>query len=607
MSKRAPETIADLNARRMQQRQKSGEVVPVCNMLVDSPGPQLLVPTPYILDETHTYRLKQDGYEENETRSIVAHSPILVTGVYQDIDTGRESLELCWRRHGVWRHQIIEREICADTRKIISLSANGFPVSSVNAKQTVDYIARFEALNLAQLPVSRTSGHLGWQGKNGGLGFLFGRTWIPATDTHEVAFRGMDSGDEQIADGYHSSGSIDEWINSLLPAMKFARARVAFYTAFVPSILHILKCSNFVLDFAGRTSVGKTTLQQIAASVVGNPDEKSSDSVLGTWDSTKVFIERASSVVTGMPVILDDTKRAKNGKTVADALYTIANGRGRGRGNTKGISRTETWRTVLISSGEQPATSFTNDGGAKGRTLEIRGLPFGSNNAKTRMMVERLKIDLMTNYGHGMPLFIRWVLKHEADWLEWTKQYRDSIVPYAAQSTDAVAGRLAAYAAAIETTAALVHVAFAEEGHELPWKFENPLSELWEGAINEASDPLGEEEAVRDVMSWAAANETSFYGRHVTDSENRPKQPTGGWFGRWDRGNKWTCIVFDHGKLRDILIRLGYNESDVLNAWREREWLDVTKGQKGFQKKVRICGEQAWGIVLRRAAVESVE
>lgn len=606
MTKRPPENVVQLAERQKRIQQQSQELVSIHDLISNAPSVDAVIPAPYSLDDDHTFRLTV-GEDGEPTRRIIAHSPILIVGILRDVESDREAWELCWKRHKSWQYQTVDRETCADSRKIVSLSAFGFAINSTNARALVQYLSELEAANMNRLPVSYVSSHLGWHGQNGESGFLFGRQWISESNSPSVSFRGADIGDEQLADGYHQAGDIDTWIKALGPAMKHPRARVAFYTAFVPALLEIIKCSNFIVDFAGRTSVGKTTLQRIAASVVGNPDERMPNSALGTWDSTKVFLERASAVVTGLPVVLDDTKRAKNGKTVADMLYTVANGRGRGRGNVKGISRTGTWRTVLISSGEQPAISFTNDGGTRGRVLEIRGMPFDQNDSVTRRMVERLNIDLMTNYGHGMPLFVQWLIKNRDEWPQWTQQYRDAIAKYADGISDPVAGRLGAYAAAIEVTAALVHVAFATEEHPLPWQVVNPIDGLWEGIVREAGDPLGEEEALRDVMAWATANEKAFFGRHDLDIEGRSKVPTGGWYGRWNRGPKWPYIAFSSPALKQLFTKQGYNDTEVLNAWRERGWIDVPSNQKGYQKMVRLDGERQWFIVLKREAVEGLE
>ena len=49
----------------------------------------------------------------------------------------------------------------------------------------------------------------------------------------------------------------------------------------------------------------------------------------------------------------------------------------RGRGSPQGVQRTTRAHGVLLSTGEAPATSFTNDGGTRARTLCLWGSPFG--------------------------------------------------------------------------------------------------------------------------------------------------------------------------------------------------------------------------------------
>src|SRR4051794_18740252 len=190
---------------------------------------------------------------------------------------------------------------------------------------------------------------------------------LSPTDWHEdwIAFRGLAAGDEQIADAYHAAGSLQGWLRAVQAVAGYPLALLALYAAFVPPLLEILGAPNFIVDWANRTTTGKTTALRVAASVWGKPDERAVDGALGTWDATTVWIERASAVLHGLPLILDDTKRAKNPKVIAEALYSVASGRGRGRGNPRSLAQTRTWRTVLLSTGESPATSFTQDGGTR--------------------------------------------------------------------------------------------------------------------------------------------------------------------------------------------------------------------------------------------------
>src|SRR5258708_24083098 len=101
-------------------------------------------------------------------------------------------------------------------------------------------------------------------------------------------------------------------------------------------MLRIYRCTNFPSDRSARTSVGKSTVVTVAASVVGNPDIRTENAIVHTWNSTRVFVERLCAVATDMPVFLDDTKQVRKADVVGEILYDFANGQERWRGNIVG-------------------------------------------------------------------------------------------------------------------------------------------------------------------------------------------------------------------------------------------------------------------------------
>lgn len=612
--------IKKLNSNLRLATENERKLLTAGDFLDDAPMPELVIPDGYRLkaDATMLRSFQFTGF----VIETIAHGALLITGRTRDIDGESEGLRLSWKRGGPWRHKVVDRGIVLDSRRLISLADGGFPVTSGDAKEQVDYFAKFEAENFSELPVARTTSHLGWQGRNGDAGFLIGHRFIKpdgeeievdgTADSFEwsgesITFRGAGPGDEQIIEGYAREGSLDGWIEAVAEVVKYPRVIFTIYAAAATPLLQILGLPNFIVDLSARTSQGKTTTQRAAASVWGNPDERKPGAALQTWDVTKVYVERASAVLSGLPLILDDTKRARDPRMIAETLYAVTSGRGRGRGTLQGVATTRTWNTVLLSSGEQPVTSFTNDGGTKMRVLEIEGAPFGRQDVETGKLVEVFNLNILANYGHAGPAFVRWLIEniHLKD--EWKKEIRLRTEGYIRSAAGEKAGRLAVYAAVVAQAATLLHTAL-----DLPWSFEDPIQHLWAEISGEADDAVGAKRALRHLLSWAWANESRFIGREQENVRGVPVAPPSGWIGRWDRGDDYGFIAFYPHAVKDLLEGQKFNLEAILGEWRDRNWIDTDVGeQKRFTKRVRIRGpdgsEAPHFYVINRDAIDSID
>lgn len=589
------------------------------DFLPDAPIPTLIVPDGYKLESDKTL-----GQVPNTLGFLVmepiAFGALLITGRTKDVDGENEGVRVSWKRGGPWRHKIVDRGVVANSRELVSLANSGFPVTSSDAKSQVEYFAKFEAANFAALPVARTASHLGWQGEGGELGFLVGRDFI-ATDGSAVeiqtrgdsmdwtngaiTFRGGGAGDEQIVGGYHCAGSLDKWIEAVEQVARFPRVLSTIYASFAAPLLQILGLPNFILDLSARTSQGKTTTQRAAASVWGDPDERKPSSSLQTWDITKVGVERVSAILNGIPLILDDTKRAKLPGIIAEVLYAVTSGRGRVRGSLTGLQTSKTWHTILISSGEQPVTSFTNDGGTRMRTLEIQGAPFGREDPETGKIVQLFNLAILSNYGHAGRRYVSWLMENLSERDEWKSEINRRAEEYIRTAPNDRAGRLAIYAATIAQAASLAHSAL-----DLPWTFEDPLERLWAEISGEAEDAVGARRALRYLLSWAWANECRFIGREQENHKGVPVAPAAGWIGRWDRDEDYEFIAFYPHHVEDILRAQKFNPDAVLGEWRERGWLRVKgDGQSRFTDEHRLRGEikRARLITVLRAGINAID
>lgn len=590
-------------------------------MLEDCPLPSLIVPQSYRLREYGVERIGQDD-EGAPVAHTIAFAPVVINGRMRDAVTGVESVLLAWRWPGAgWQSRVTERGQALTGKRLAELANLGFPVADDSVKHLVGYLHRLEAINRRSLPCAAVSSHLGWQGEGEGAQFLVGRTLIqpdgeivPATaldlekpeewTDRRIAFHGIGEGEEQLVDAFHARGSMATWLEAVETVRPYPKVLLGFYASFTPPLLALFGVPNFIIDWHNRTSTGKTTCLRVAASVWGNPDERAPDSIIGTWDATRVWSERAAAVLSGLPLLMDDTKKAKNPRVVADLIYAVASGRGRGRGNIRGLSSTPTWRTVLFSTGEGSATSFTQDGGTRTRTLEIRGLPFGAADLETGRVVGRLNATLTQHYGHAGPLFLRWVMREHAELDRWRKYYQDLVEDYATEPPSAEAGRLAQYAALITVAGVMAHRAL-----ELPWEFGDPLKTLWIDLATEAAEASGAYRALEYVYSWAGSQEHTFICRRPGGEGFRADRSSAVISGRWPDEDAWEYLAIYPNILREVLKRENYDYDAVVSEWKERGWLKApAKPDKTVTYPVDIYkGRQARMVVVKREAIDGLE
>jgi len=223
----------------------------------------------------------------------------------------------------------------------------------------------------------------------------------------------------------------------------------------------------------------------VAASVWGCPDEVQPNAAIHTWDVTQVWAERAAAVSSGLPLVLDETKRARHPQVIPSMIYMVVSGQGRGRGSVESLARTRAWNTVLLSSGEAPATSHSEAGGTRTRCLELRGLPFGAQDDATGILTRELNAVVRDHYGHAGPMFVRHLLKLRPKWDDLRQRYNAEIKRYRDSAPGSPeADRLAQSFAVIAVAVPLVHDAL-----KLPWEAAAgiaALDQVWPDIIGEA-------------------------------------------------------------------------------------------------------------------------
>jgi hypothetical protein len=390
-----------------------------------------------------------DGDTKPQKPVKVTDSDIYISEIQENIDTGQISVTIGYFYLDRRRSTTILRSQMADSRQLVAaLAGEGAPVTSNNARLVIAYLAAYENAFAPEIPKKRVTNRFG-RGRSGGPFFLPGLQ-------SDVEFAPSGPGDASLYRAYASRrGTLAAWVDLMraLASETLMIPQVAILTSFVPPLQGKLQIPNFILDINGNTTTGKSTSLKLGASVFGNPNDKHSDSLILQWTNTKVAIEQIASMCGDLPVYLDDAQHCSD-DLKKSVIYMIANGRGKGRGaRGGGIRETPTWRTVALSTSEEPLHESSPHEGARGRLLPVGGLtpPFHVN---TGTFVQSLEAAVIANHGHAGEAYIRHLNGLSSD--DWGKLHRRyaGIRSYMVKSASSdIVGRVSGYIAAIQLAA----------------------------------------------------------------------------------------------------------------------------------------------------------
>ena len=538
----------------------------------------------------HVQRTGIFGPGKDGTPVHVSSVPLVPIGRLVDVDTGDYYARLTWPawRSG-WHDAVIRMLALSDARALLSaVSGQGGGVHTRNAAAVSEFILEAIEQNAEVLPVEQVAQRCGWIGG----GFLLGAEWY---GEGQVALQvAPGSGEEQASQSLTKAGTFEGWLAAV--DVESPDLHLAVYAS-IASILveHCGTARGWIIDWSGETSTGKTTIQRVAASVWGDPTD---GGVLQSWNTTRARAEGLAAFWRNLPLILDDTKNARAPSDVAALLYQHSQGQAKGRARpgegsqAVGLRRSATWCSVLLSTGEQPATSFTEDAGSRARCLTLTGAPMASD-AEARSVT----LGVLDHHGH----LGRRVVAHLIGIIQEVQLlYSMRLVEFVDELVDAgpVAARLAGLLALLDTARVLAE---AVGYPERPGVMARAVEAAKRGA-RDSDRPL---EALRAVLEHCAAHSTSLYGRHEMSRDGSVIVPARGWLGAWPRADErraasWGLAVLETALL-DILQRRGF-DTGVIDRWLERGWIARDAG-KSRRLRVRIDGTRVRAVAFTPEAI----
>lgn len=313
---------------------------------------------------------------------LACYHPILPVKRMENAETGKEKIELAFRKGVKWKTIVVEKSHIASSNKIVSLSDYGVSVTSENAKALVRYLADIENMNVNIIPLQISTSKLGW----------INDEFMPYCQ--DVIFD-SEAKFKATFDAIRPVGSREKWYKLAMDIRQSKRFEPKIYLvgALASSLLEGLNALPFVINLWGDTGKGKTVALMLAASVWGNPEKD----FISDPKSTPTALELRMNFLNNLPLLIDDMAQLKekyNGD-FSELIYMLCAGKGKDRANAgMGLNKSTSWKNVILTNGEHSLITETMQGGAVNRVIDVEmedGYIFPNGNK----VVESIKV----NYG----------------------------------------------------------------------------------------------------------------------------------------------------------------------------------------------------------------
>ncbi|MFD8640785.1 DUF927 domain-containing protein [Streptomyces zaomyceticus] len=512
------------------------------------------------------YRVSHNGVslrrsisKTEDTWVRFAFEPVVMTATFEDPD-GEQFVELSWTDRSKGKRRIVSRIISRETAKrgrelVRRLGGAGLPAVEGDSRLLERWLAEFEAANRGKIPSEPLAHWLGWQPDG---------TFVASPEDGvkvDVVYDEL----REVANAHGRSGTLRGWQAAVKGLEPFPVPRVAVAAALAASLLNPLRINSFTLDISSRSTKGKTTALQCALSAWANPSEQSD--AMSNWRTTLYAIEKRLNLVRGIVTIFDETMAVTDDSLIDEVLYQLPMNHGKARSGGA-FGNMLPWETILLSSGERPALSFTTSQGAAARILGTTLPPFGDNGGPAAV---KAREGVLENFGHAGPEFVA----HLRDLLA-KPGGRDKLRERHRQLSDKFRGDNDMTGRRAPMVAALVLAELmACESRLLPYR---PLTEeQWQRLFATHSPTDNRPEMAMDVVrEYIAGHAWELWGGVSMDE----RQPTRGWLGAVKRSGDQVKVAILPERLRGILSDAGYSLDAVVGGWIDAGYLELREKQR---------------------------
>jgi len=301
----------------------------------------------YVVGNEIRYIINSQNTEETKTE-LVSRTPFVLCGRTEPLEDGTVYYTV---RYAVRNDQ---KEFVAKQSELLikqSLKAIliGYGINVTDSKmldKALEYISQCmhqygDCLKTTSAVISN-----GWN-EDCSL-FAFGRSGVTINGVSPI--QTLVTTPEHIGP-FHTSGSLTGWVNYVTLILGYDVTRFLLYDAMTAPLIKPLKMEYHTFVHHGPTSSGKTAIENVISSTMGDP--KSLEFIA---NSTKNAMLAHVSGMSDIPVDIEEATEEKARMAMADAVYDIANGKEKDRCGVDGKFRTDIkkFRTTAHVTCENP-------------------------------------------------------------------------------------------------------------------------------------------------------------------------------------------------------------------------------------------------------------
>ena len=335
-----------------------------------------------------------DGYKISRQVGIVAGklkispAPIVINRIYRRSDNTFCCDIASFLNGKIFKLPQINLGVISNARKIVDLSDFGLPINSNVARELVQFLSDFRAVNSNALSVVDLHQKIGWTDDN--------QTFISPYDDKFVIDK-----NNNLAGHLRVKGDSAKWLSTVKKVFDTSPIGRAIFSASLASlILQVIGCRAFVVYLRCKSKAGKSAAFKLAASIFGDSQ------ILKSLNSTVNHLEGVIADLAPFPALFDERQVAGGNFDVSNFIYRVGESAGRGRCNVDGTPKdVKQWKNITICNGEESLTENATTQGIHTRTLELN---FDGDKIMPDDLAQDIHVDFDSgkSFGHGAKIFL---------------------------------------------------------------------------------------------------------------------------------------------------------------------------------------------------------